>query len=333
MKNTITKIFIALFLVGTTTISAQNKTTTSSVIKVEIKASNTDKELKEMVQLFKKENINLKFKKIERNNRGEIIGISSSYKGPNGFKGNYSFSGPVPIKPFSFSVQYDDDIISGISYEKSKQEDIIALHTVKDKGKDVRFRIKQNDGTATPLFIVDGKETHNLIAMNIDPNNIKSVSVLKNSSAINKYGEKGKNGVILVSTKNESKTDAPLFIIDEKIMTDDFDLEGMDNDKIKSVNIYKDTDLMTKKYGEKAKNGVVKITMKKDNIITLIGTEDPNNIKPLFVIDGKQMPHYYSPEGLKPDAIESMSVLKGKSATEIYGEKAKNGVIVIKLKK
>ncbi len=38
-------------------------------------------------------------------------------------------------------------------------------------------------------------------------------------------------------------------------------------------------------------------------------------------------------KGLKPDNVESINVLKGKTAIEKYGEKGKNGVIEIYLKK
>lgn len=336
MKNYISKLFTILFAFATTTLLAQEETTiTTTKISVEIKASSTDKELKEMATLFKKKKIDLKFKKIERNHKGEIIGISSSYKGPNGFKGNYNFSGPVPIKPFNFSVQFDGiDAISSIDYEKSNKGDIIAMHTNNNVEKNVQFRVRSNNSSMTKtLFIVDGKEVNNMDAMDIDPNNIKSVSVLKNSSATTKYGEKGANGVVVITTKNNIETDNPLIIIDGKIGSNDFDLKEVDPDKYEDVSVYVDRNAALKKYGEKAKNGVIVLTSKKDNVQNLIGIEDPNSIKPLFVIDGKQMPPYYNVDGLKPEAIESMSVLKGKSATTIYGEKAKNGVIVIKLKK
>ena len=36
---------------------------------------------------------------------------------------------------------------------------------------------------------------------------------------------------------------------------------------------------------------------------------------------------------INPNDIESITVLKDKSATEVYGDKGKNGVIIITLKK
>jgi TonB-dependent SusC/RagA subfamily outer membrane receptor len=53
-----------------------------------------------------------------------------------------------------------------------------------------------------PLMIIDGKEAEDETSMNdIDPNHIKSVEVLKGDAAVEKYGEKAKNGVILITTK------------------------------------------------------------------------------------------------------------------------------------
>jgi len=76
-------------------------------------------------------------------------------------------------------------------------------------------------GPATPLFIVDGvpfdggnnnDQNFQIGAgtssssrfLDLDPNNIESVSVLKGLSATTLYGESARNGVILVTTKNGS---------------------------------------------------------------------------------------------------------------------------------
>ena len=58
---------------------------------------------------------------------------------------------------------------------------------------------------------------------------------------------------------------------------------------------------------------------------------DPNN-PPLYIVDGKEVDESTF-KGLKPDNIKEISVLKDKSGTAIYGDKGKNGVIVITLKK
>jgi TonB-linked SusC/RagA family outer membrane protein len=79
---------------------------------------------------------------------------------------------------------------------------------------------KSFTGSAEPLFVVDGTPVMNTItsamtsdtytdfgnaAMDIDPSNIASISVLKGASASALYGSRAANGVILISTKRGIK--------------------------------------------------------------------------------------------------------------------------------
>ncbi len=50
-----------------------------------------------------------------------------------------------------------------------------------------------------PLIMVDGIEVNNL--NDIDPNEVESLSILKDASATAVYGVRGANGVILITTK------------------------------------------------------------------------------------------------------------------------------------
>ena len=53
-----------------------------------------------------------------------------------------------------------------------------------------------------PLVIIDGKEADSTTALDdLDPSNIDKMEVLKGEKAVEKYGEKAKNGVILITTK------------------------------------------------------------------------------------------------------------------------------------
>ena len=52
-----------------------------------------------------------------------------------------------------------------------------------------------------PLFILDEKEISYEEMEKIDPNTIKSINVFKIEKAIEKYGEKGKNGVVVFTIK------------------------------------------------------------------------------------------------------------------------------------
>lgn len=54
---------------------------------------------------------------------------------------------------------------------------------------------------SSPLVYVDGKEKNANIISTLNPNTIESISVLKDETAIKKYGKRAKNGVILIVLK------------------------------------------------------------------------------------------------------------------------------------
>ena len=56
-----------------------------------------------------------------------------------------------------------------------------------------------NFGNSTPLFVVDGVQTNNMSQVN--PNDIESISVLKDAGSAAIYGVSGGNGVIVITTK------------------------------------------------------------------------------------------------------------------------------------
>jgi TonB family C-terminal domain len=160
-----------------------------------------------------------------------------------------------------------------------------------------------------PLYVVDGKEMTESEMKDINPDLIESISVLKGKKHTDKYGEKGKNGVVLITLKKDQKiTEKPLLFVDG-IITTDKTPEDIDPKTIESVNVWKDKKAV-EKYGAQGKNGVVEITTKN---------------KPLYIVDGVVTA---APNKLPKD-IESIDVLKGESATKLYGDKGKNGVVII----
>ena len=110
----------------------------------------------------------------------------------------------------------DPNTIASISIFKDKA----AIAAYGEEGKDGVILIKTKkkeptttitgtiaDGTvvktttADPLYIVDGKIRTKEEINTIQPENIESVSVLKAEQAIAKYGEQGKNGVVIIVLK------------------------------------------------------------------------------------------------------------------------------------
>ncbi|BDW91933.1 SusC/RagA family TonB-linked outer membrane protein [Flagellimonas marinaquae] len=65
-----------------------------------------------------------------------------------------------------------------------------------------------DSGTNTQSNFLDGN-TESSRFLDLDPNNIESVSVLKGLSATVLYGNRGRNGVILITTKGAATGDAP----------------------------------------------------------------------------------------------------------------------------
>lgn len=79
-------------------------------------------------------------------------------------------------------------------------------NTVGAPGGDVRIRIRGANsvlGDNNPLFVVDGFVGADYSLLN--PNDIKSIEVLKDASSTAIYGSRGANGVILVTTKSGNK--------------------------------------------------------------------------------------------------------------------------------
>ena len=127
----------------------------------------------------------------------------------------------------------------------------------------VRFPTTENSQNP-PLYVIDGRIAPEEELRKIDPDNIESISVLKNESAVEKYGERGKNGVILITTKTpptvlrSREQGDPLIIVDGKEVES---LEDISPDSIQSIDVLKESAIT--EYGEKGTNGVIIVTTKK----------------------------------------------------------------------
>ncbi|RDV14988.1 TonB-dependent receptor [Pontibacter diazotrophicus] len=75
-------------------------------------------------------------------------------------------------------------------------------------GAKVRIRGIGSFGASDPLYVVDGYPTNSIEYLS--PNDIASMEVLKDASATAVYGNRGANGVIIVTTK-QGKSGAPTF--------------------------------------------------------------------------------------------------------------------------
>jgi TonB-linked SusC/RagA family outer membrane protein len=74
-------------------------------------------------------------------------------------------------------------------------------------------------GSSSPLVMIDGIESLNF--NNIDPNEIESISILKDASATAVYGVRGANGVLLITTKRGTKQ-APVISFSTNVAVSQF---------------------------------------------------------------------------------------------------------------
>ncbi|MFA8434727.1 MAG: TonB-dependent receptor plug domain-containing protein [Marinifilaceae bacterium] len=248
-----------------------------------------------------------------------------------------------------------------------KSPDVCSLKA-KDLGVS-KVKIKGRKVKKAPLYVVDGKIVPERKFKKIDSEEIHSMNVLKGSSAILSYGSKGENGVILITTKknsckvsNSSGLDenlsspkvkikggkikgAPLYVVNGTIIEDN-KFKEIDPEEIQCINVLKD-ESATALYGSRGKNGVILIatknssTEKKEDIQNKLETKGASRVKikggkikkaPLYVVDGTIIENNKYKE-IDPEEIQSINVLKDKSAAALYGSRGRNGVVLITTKK
>ncbi|MGE5943249.1 MAG: YfbK domain-containing protein [Flavobacteriales bacterium] len=119
-----------------------------------------------------------------------------------------------------------------------------------------------------PLIVVDGIVRPNDDLYGINPNNIQNINVLKDASAAAIYGNRGANGVIIISTKNNSTEikEEPLYIVDGVPIKkeNNYVIRNLSETDIDSKIAY-DKSEAKKKFGQIAKNGCMVITTHNGN--------------------------------------------------------------------
>ena len=122
------------------------------------------------------------------------------------------------------------------------------------------------DGESRILYIYDGVKMSNEEIGKINPNNIADITVIKDKSAVEMYGEEGEDGVIIINSKVAPKESLiekkPLIIIDGEKMPLGFELNTIEPSDIESISVLKDGGAL-ESYGEEGRNGVIVITRKK----------------------------------------------------------------------
>lgn len=171
---------------------------------------------------------------------------------------------------------------------------------------------------ANALVILDGKKIDNEILDLIDPAKIQSINILKNESAKALYGEEGKNGVVMITTKKTATQPV------ESVAVTGYGARSMTVAALSPSTRY---------LNESAGQFGAKVSAVRKYPDTLVWVSGINNYKipsnVWVLIDGE-------PGNLNdviPADIAEVRVIKDAAATARYGEAAKNGVIEVVTKK
>lgn len=221
----------------------------------------------------------------------------------------------------------------------------------------------------SPLFIIDNEKTNQNINT-IDPASILSISVIKNEETLKVYGEEGKNGVVIITTRrgrkpllDQSGVEIEGHVVDENnnpipnatvavhgtetmTATDNkgkFTLKILPDDCIR---VYADNYSMVNLFPDIKNKQQQTIQLKRDFALIEVKKPEPQtfsfnntenaidiNGNPLIIINGEKTDKTLEElNNMNPENIVSISILKNKSAADLYGEKAKDGAILITTK-
>jgi beta-lactamase regulating signal transducer with metallopeptidase domain len=312
-----------------------------------------------------------------------------------------SLTGIVPAPAGSFSMfnydeKYKDWNIDGIQFPGFSSvvinREYSATHFV---GSGM---LKINPSIAKGLIIYNNKE-YNAASFYKQFGNsdrkFNDVFIYENKSAFDKFGDKARNGVVVIggdgkkgtadvndnnnpiesaTINNKPVTSISLHRNDKmddthkdffnrnpsvqllhwKLNNNELDIYLSEN-KIEKYDLTKDLQKAIAKYGKiplpvAGSYGTAEI-VQPDKTDTVPANADaslngPSYVSPLYVIkplqkqnplyivDGRELPSEKNLDSIiNPNLIESVSILKGTDATELYGDKGKNGAIIIKTKK
>lgn len=102
----------------------------------------------------------------------------------------------------------NDFSANGNTFEQKKKKTV----------KTVQFTppvIVKDNQAKNVIYIIDGKKVTYIDAQKINPNDIESINVFKDKSVTAAYGEKGKNGVIIIKTKNANHVNEVYEVVEQ----------------------------------------------------------------------------------------------------------------------
>ena len=243
-----------------------------------------------------KKGITIKFKGIKRNKSGEITAINITAKSENS-EVKYSSKDDDPIDPITIKID-KNNISIGDSWKHKFTEGY--AYRVTDK----KHKKHKSKGGNVFFYSDDEDDDHNVDIIITDDgkkHKIKSNSFTYRVHSDDEHDGDHEKEVIVIRDKDSDEEVKEIIIKGgAKVWTTDEDVT----------------------YGRIGKG--------KGNYFFFSGDNDGK--EPFFIMDGKEISRK-DLEDIDSDDIEKIEVLKGDKAVEKYGDKAKNGVVVIYTKK
>jgi len=304
---------------------ATKETTKQDIVTYFIESTFTDAQLDDVITKLQSHGVTLKIKGVKRNSNNEITALKIDAKSKSA-NANFSIDNDSAIKTVKITYTAKDNSIS-----ISNSDGLI-------HGEDFMYRHK--DGAVT--FKRGGKGS-NAFVYSIDKDHVKDHEVIEDDDKIIiksggkvhelKKANNGKNTFIISDDE-----DGKVIELKGKVTKDGKTIHEWKN-KDGNIFIHSDDDDKEGKVIIKSSGSTLWHTDSDETIAVQTIGKGKNKIfisgdndNALFIIDDKEVTKKEF-DNLDTDTIESVNVLKGTAAAEKFGDKGKDGVIVITTKK
>lgn len=261
----------------------------------------------------------------------------------NGYPVAIYYNMPIVFKWHKNVVDEHMMVIEHEEATKNRKFSVVSYPSSKNKSP----KFKLGNEKINPIIIIDNeiiKDTRGIDIKMIN-SDYSSFKFLIPQKAIPLYGNQAKDGAILLVSKNKKlsniKSNESMLFQTKRTESGEHtiktnnpnEIEAPEKRAFQSQNLLHDDTKPVEKL-----NLLRNDTEPKDSYSYLksshgITTLNGSKAKPMVFVDGKEL--FLGMDGLssvKPETIESMSVIKEPAKLQLYGPRAKDGVILIKTK-
>lgn len=198
-------------------------------------------------------------------------------------------------------------------------------------GKQTKIDSNPADTLSASMYFIDGEKADKKASESLSSADIWAVNVYEGEAAVRIFGKEAANGVVIITTKENKDSEAvkgfnAKYGIDKPVNEEEIlpppptiqaDPKTKNDNKKNNIN---------ENLNKNAAAGIV------NNLGSGITLSDKNG--PLYIVDGVEIEiRNKIEEKIDPKLIDSIRVLKDDEAKKLYGEKGKDGVILIYTKK